>query len=67
MKIDELRQLTADEIDARTKQWRQDVFLARLKSQPAESRDTSVVKKLRRTIARALTVRGEKVRIGKAQ
>ena len=60
MDAGELRNFTPDELTARVKQWKDELFRSRFKAQTAEARDTSVVRKLRRDIARALTVIGEK-------
>jgi large subunit ribosomal protein L29 len=60
MDAGELRNFTPDELSARVKQWKDELFRSRFKAQTAEARDTSVVRKLRRDIARALTVIGEK-------
>jgi len=60
MDAGELRNFTPDELNARVKQWKDELFRSRFKAQTAEARDTSVVRKLRRDIARALTVIGQK-------
>lgn len=60
MDAGELRNFTPEELNARVKQWKDELFRSRFKAQTAEARDTSVVRKLRRDIARALTVIGEK-------
>jgi large subunit ribosomal protein L29 len=60
MDAGELRNFTPEELSARVKQWKDELFRSRFKAQTAEARDTSVVRKLRRDIARALTVIGEK-------
>ena len=60
MEAGELRNFTPDELGARVKQWRDELFRSRLKAQTQEARDTSVIRKLRRDIARALTVLTEK-------
>lgn len=60
MDAGELRNFTPDELGARVKQWKDDLFRSKLKAQGQEARDTSVIRKLRRDIARALTVLNEK-------
>ncbi len=60
MDAGELRNFTPEELNVRVKQWKDELFRSRFKAQTAEARDTSVVRKLRRDIARALTVIGEK-------
>lgn len=60
MDAGELRNFTPEELNARVKQWKDELFRSRFKAQTSEARDTSVVRKLRRDIARALTVIGEK-------
>ncbi len=56
MKAKELRQLIATELSARIKEWRDELFRLRFKTKSSESRDTSMLKKLKRDIARALTL-----------
>lgn len=60
MEATELRSFSADELKSRIKQWQEELFRSRFKAQTAEARDTSVFKKLRKDIARALTVLNEK-------
>lgn len=62
MEVSELRTLNADELKGKVKGWRDELFRTRFKVQSSEARDTSTVKKLRREIARALTVLTEKER-----
>lgn len=64
MDASELRNFSTDELSARVKQWKGELFRSRFKAQAAEARDTSVVRKLRRDIARALTIMQE-IRSGK--
>ncbi len=58
----ELRSLSPEELTGRVRQWRDELFRTRFKVQGNEARDTSVMKKLRGDIARALTVLNEKTR-----
>lgn len=60
METSEMRTLSPDELKGRVKNWRDELFRTRFKAQGSEARDTSVVKKLRREIARALTILNEK-------
>jgi large subunit ribosomal protein L29 len=60
MNAGELRNFSPDELSARVKQWKDELFRWSLKTQSQEARDTSIVRKLRRDIARALTVLNEK-------
>lgn len=59
MDAKELRQLSAEELTGRVRQWRDELFRARFKSQTAEAKDTSIFRKMKRDIARALTVLSE--------
>ena len=56
METTELRQLKKEELEGKVRQWREELFRNRFKSQTSEAKDTSVFPKLRRDIARALTV-----------
>jgi len=56
METQELRQLKKEELTAKITQWREELFRNRFKSQTSEAKDTSVFPKLRRNIARGLTV-----------
>lgn len=60
MKAEELRQCTVDELKSRVSQWKDDLFRSRFNSQASEAKDTSVTPKLRRDIARALTILNQK-------
>jgi large subunit ribosomal protein L29 len=62
MEATELRTLTPDELKGKVRQWRDELFRARFKAQGGEGRNTSIDKKLRKEIARALTVLSEKTR-----
>jgi len=64
MEAKELRTLGVDELRARCRQWGEELFRARFRAQSAETKDTSVFKKLRRDIARAQTVLNEKLKAG---
>ena len=56
MEAQELRQLKKEELEGKIRTWREELFRNRFKSQTAEAKDTSVFKKLRRDIARGLTI-----------
>jgi large subunit ribosomal protein L29 len=60
MEAQELRQMTLDELKTRVQGWRDELFRAKFKTQSSEARDTSVLRKLRRDIARALTILSQK-------
>lgn len=60
MEAKELRQFSAAELHGRVKQWREELFRHKFRAQSSEARDTSIVRKLRKDIARALTVLREK-------
>ena len=64
MDVKELRSFTVDELKGRVRQWRDELFRSKFKSETAENRDTSVFRKLKRDIARALTVMNEMGRQG---
>ena len=56
MEAQELRQLKKDELETKIRQWREELFRSRFKSQTSEAKDTSVFPKLRRDIARGMTI-----------
>jgi large subunit ribosomal protein L29 len=60
MKTQELKQFSAEDLKSRIGQWREELFRSRFKAQSSEVRDTSVFRKLRRDIARAMTILNEK-------
>ncbi len=62
MEASELRQFSVEDLTNRVKQWREELFRARLKKMGSEMKDVSVFKKLRHDIARGLLVIGEKKR-----
>ena len=62
MEAKELLDLKVDELKARVQQWREELFRARFKARTSEAKDTSVPRKLRRDIARALTVLTQKAK-----
>lgn len=60
MDAKELRAFSPDELKGRVKQWKEDLFRSKFKTQSSEARDTSVIRKLKRDIARGLTIMNEK-------
>lgn len=56
MEAKELRDFSIEDLHARVKEWREELFRHRFKAQTSENRDTSVAKKTRQRIARALTI-----------
>ncbi len=62
MKVGDLRQLGVEELKGKIRQWQDESFRGRFASQTAEKKDTSVIRKLRRGIARGLTILAEKQR-----
>ncbi len=60
MDTKELRAFSKEDLLSRVKQWQEQIFRARFQAQTTEKRDTSVTKKLRRDVARALTLIREK-------
>lgn len=60
MKAKELRDFSASDLTGRINQWKEEVFRSRFKMENAEARDTSIIRKLRRNIARACTILTEK-------
>lgn len=54
-KKDELKKLTAEELDARAELLRRELFSVRLSKATRPLKDTAFVKKMRREIARTLT------------
>jgi large subunit ribosomal protein L29 len=62
MEASELRNFSVDDLKGRIRQWREELFQSKFKSQSSETKDTSVLKKLRKDIARGMTVLNEKVK-----
>jgi len=61
MEANELRQFSADDLRGRIKEWKEEIFRQYLKKVTSESKDTMVLRRLRRDVARAYTVLNEKV------
>ena len=59
MEAQDLRQLKKEEIEVKLTQWREELFRNRFKAQTSEAKDTSVFLKLRRDIARGMTILNE--------
>lgn len=62
MDAKELRTFSVSELQGRVKQWREELFQTKFKSQTSEAKDTTAAKKIRKDIARALTVLNQKGR-----
>lgn len=62
MKAKELRELTVDELIERHRQYKEELFNLRFQNTIGQLNDTSKIKEIRHTIARVLTVLGEKER-----
>lgn len=60
MEAKELRGFSVEDLKGRVRTWNDELFRARFKGQNSETKDTSVFRKLRRDVARALTIIGEK-------
>ena len=60
MEAAELKNFSVEELKSRIRQWRDELFRSKFKSESSEAKDTSIFKKLRRDIARANTVLTEK-------
>ncbi len=60
MDATELKNFSVDELKGRVLQWREELFRSKFKTQSAEKKDTSVLKKLRKDIARGLTILTQK-------
>lgn len=60
MEAKELRNFSVEELKSRIRQWREELFRSKFKTQSSEAKDTSVLRKLRHEIARGLTVLSEK-------
>ncbi len=56
MEAKELRQFTVPELTGRIRQWEEELFRLRFKAQSSEAKDTSQFGKLRKDIARAMTI-----------
>lgn len=60
MEAKELRELGVPELRTRIGQWKEELFRTKLKKFSGEVKDTTAARKLRREIARAMTVLGQK-------
>jgi large subunit ribosomal protein L29 len=58
--IKELRQFSEAELKNRVAQWKEELFRFKFKANSGETKNTSIAKKLRVSVARALTVLKEK-------
>ncbi len=64
MKPHDLRQLELEDLQAKVKALREDLFQIRFRHATAQLADSSEISKTRRTLARALTLLGEREREG---
>lgn len=64
MEAQELRDLGIPELGTRISQWKEELFRAKLKKFGGEVKDTTTARKLRRDIARAMTILREKTVAG---
>jgi large subunit ribosomal protein L29 len=60
MKAADLRKLAADELEARIRELRDQLFNQRIKHATGQLADTASLRKARRDLARSLTVRAER-------
>jgi len=60
MKAKELRDFSAADLANRINGWKEEIFRSRFKMEASEARDTSIIRKLRRDVARAYTILAEK-------
>ncbi len=60
MEAKELRQLSVEELKGKIRQGKEEIFRAQFKQQSTESKDTTIVPKLKKDVARALTILNEK-------
>jgi large subunit ribosomal protein L29 len=57
----ELRELSEDELRAKSKQLRDDLFVAQVKHSTGQLEDTAKIRRLRRDVARVATVLAQKL------
>ena len=62
MKINEMRQLSAEELTGRVAEWQEDLFRARCNQVIGQNTDSSRLRIMRRQIARARTLINEMTR-----
>ncbi len=62
MKAEKLRQLKPDELESRVVELRSEFFDAKLKHATGQLDDSALLKRIRRNLAKALTVRAERNR-----
>jgi len=56
MKANEMRQLSAEELEARVTEWQEDLFRARCNQAIGQATDAMQIRTMRRKIARAKTL-----------
>jgi len=67
MKPSEMRQLSGDELAGRVNQWQEDLFRMRCSQAIGQATDTTLIRTMRRQIARAKTIIGEMERHAASQ
>lgn len=67
MKVNEMRQLSAEELGVRVTQWQEELFRMRCNQAIGQNADTSRIRIMRRQIARAKTIINEMQRHAASQ
>jgi large subunit ribosomal protein L29 len=67
MKVTEMRQLSADELNVRVAQWQEELFRMRCNQTIGQNTDTSRIRVMRRQIAQAKTIINEMQRHAASQ
>jgi len=67
MKANDLKALSADELNAKLEDYRQELFNLRWQSASHQNQNPKRIREVRRSIARILTIKNEKAREGAAK
>jgi large subunit ribosomal protein L29 len=67
MKIKEVRELSTDELESRKRELKQEIFHLRLQQQGGQLEKPSLIRSLRREIARVETIKNQKARAAAAK
>jgi large subunit ribosomal protein L29 len=67
MKIKEVRELSPDELESRKRELKQEIFHLRLQQQGGQLEKPSLIRSLRREIARVETIKNQKARTAAAK
>jgi large subunit ribosomal protein L29 len=67
MKIKEVRELSPDELESRKRELKQEIFHLRLQQQGGQLEKPSLIRSLRREIARVETIKNQKARAAAAK